>query len=283
MQTITLNNGVKMPQLGLGVFQILDSNETQQTVLTAIKHGYRLFDTAAAYHNEAAVGEALKASGVPREELFITSKLWIQDMTYEGAKAGLQRALDLLQLDYIDLYLLHQPIGDIYGAWRALEEAYHAGKIRAIGVSNFTAGKLAEFELFTDVKPAVNQVDLNVFNQQPDDLKFMQDRHIQPEAWGPFAEGKHGIFTDPTLTQIGQQYGKTPAQVALRWLLQRGVVVIPKSTHEQRMVENMAVFDFALTDADMAAIEAINLNASTIDHEVTPALIDRFLTIRVHD
>lgn len=280
MQTIKLNNGITMPQLGLGVFQVWDQEETRQTVATGLKLGYRLIDTAAAYHNEEAVGAAIRDSGVPREDLFVTSKLWVQDMTYTGAQRGFQDSLDKLGLDYLDLYLIHQPIGDIYGAWRALEELYAAGKIRAIGVSNFDPALLAAFTHFNQVKPAVNQIPLNVFHQQTADVDYLQATQIQPEAWGPFAEGQHDIFTNPVLQKIGEKYQKTAAQVALRWLIQRGIVVIPKSTHAERMQQNLDVFDFALLPTEMSGIATLELGQT---HAQTAADIDRIMQIKVHD
>lgn len=282
MQTVKLNNEVIMPQLGLGVFQVWDPAETQQTVETALELGYRLIDTAAAYHNETAVGAALAASAskVPREELFVTSKLWVQDMTYAGAQRGVRDSLAKLGLDYLDLYLIHQPIGDVYGAWRALEELYEAGKIRAIGVSNFSPALLAAFTHFNRIKPAVNQIPINVFQPQTAPVDYLQANGIQPEAWGPFAEGRHDLFTNEVLTKIGQRYHKTPAQVAIRWLIQRGVVVIPKSTHEQRLQENLEVFDFELLPADMVAITELEMPQN---HVRTAADVERILQITVHE
>lgn len=280
MQTVKLNNKVTMPQLGLGVFQVWDPAETQQTVETALELGYRLIDTAAAYHNEMAVGAALAASKVPREELFVTSKLWVQDMTYAGAQRGVRDSLAKLGLDYLDLYLIHQPIGDVYGAWRALEELYEAGKIRAIGVSNFSPALLAAFTHFNRIKPAVNQIPINVFQPQTAPVDYLQANGIQPEAWGPFAEGRHDLFTNEVLTKIGQRYHKTPAQVAIRWLIQRGVVVIPKSTHEQRLQENLEVFDFELLPADMVAITELEMPQN---HVRTAADVERILQITVHE
>lgn len=280
MQTVKLNNEVTMPQLGLGVFQVWDPDETQQTVETALELGYRLIDTAAAYHNETAVGAALAASKVPREELFVTSKLWVQDMTYAGAQRGVRDSLAKLGLDYLDLYLIHQPIGDVYGAWRALEELYETGKVRAIGVSNFSPALLAAFTHFNRIKPAVNQIPINVFQPQTAPVDYLQANGIQPEAWGPFAEGRHDLFTNEVLTKIGQRYHKTPAQVAIRWLIQRGVVVIPKSTHEQRLQENLEVFDFELLPADMVAITELEMPQN---HVRTAADVERILQITVHE
>ncbi|MCH4164441.1 MAG: aldo/keto reductase [Lentilactobacillus diolivorans] len=283
MDTVTLNNGVKMPQLGLGVFQISDYDVAKQSVLDGIKNGYRLIDTAAAYRNESAVGAAIKESGIDRKKLFVTSKLWVQDMSYEGAKQGFQTSLDNLGLDYIDLYLLHQPVGDTFGAWRALEEFYQAGKIRAIGVSNFDSAQLANLIAFNKVTPAVNQVELHVFNQKPEAIDYMRSKGVQPEAWAPFAEGKHHIFTQPLLKNIGDKYGKTPSQVALRWLLQRHVVAIPKSTHENRLIQNLDVFDFQLSADDMKEIATLDIGHSEIVNHQDPKFIEMLAGMRIHD
>lgn len=267
MEYTTLANGVKIPMEGFGVFQIPDEKECEQAVLDAIKTGYRLIDTAAAYFNEKAVGSAIKNCGVPREELFITSKLWIQDAGYENAKKAFQTTLDKLGLDYLDLYLIHQPFSDYYGSWRAMEELYEAGKIRAIGVCNFYPDRLADLCVNARIKPMVNQVELHPFFAQSNALTVMKEFGVVPEAWGPLAEGKHGIFTHPVLTEIGAKYGKTPAQVALRWNVQRGVVIIPKSTHAERMAENLDIWDFALTNDDMKKIDLLDLGHSEIvDH-----------------
>ena len=241
MEYVTLNNGVKMPKLGFGVYQIKDPAECEQAVLDAIATGYRLIDTAASYGNEEAVGSALKKCGVPREELFITTKLWISDTSYEKAKAAFQKSLDKLGLEYLDLYLIHQPLNDYYGAWRAMEELYQDGKVRAIGVCSFYPDRLADLCETVEVKPAVNQVELHPFFQQEDALALMKEYGVHPEAWGPFAEGNHGIFTHPVLTKIGEKYKKSAAQVALRWNTQRGVTVIPKSVHKERMEQNMNI------------------------------------------
>ena len=255
----------------------------EQAVSDALEVGYRLIDTAAAYFNEEAVGAAIKKSSIPREELFITTKLWIQDASYEGAKAAFQTSLDKLGLDYIDLYLIHQPMSDYYGAWRAMEELYEAGKIRAIGVCNFYPERLADLCANAKVMPAVNQVELHPFFAQAGALETMKEYGVQPEAWGPLAEGKHNIFTHPVLTEIGGKYGKTAAQVALRWNAQRGVVIIPKSTHKERMEENMDIWDFSLSDEDMAAISKLDLGHSEIiDH--TSAETAKFLNSwKIHD
>lgn len=264
---VTLNNGVKMPMEGFGVFQVPEAAVCGQAVSDALAAGYRLIDTAAAYFNEEAVGAAVKKSGIPREELFITTKLWIQDASYEGAKKAFETSLHKLGLDYLDLYLIHQPMSDYYGAWRAMEELYEEGKIRAIGVCNFYPDRLADLCANMKVTPAVNQVELHPFFAQTGALAFMKEAGVQPEAWGPMAEGKHGIFTHPVLTKIGAKYGKTAAQVALRWNTQRGVVIIPKSTHKERMEENLNIWDFTLSDEDMGAISALDLGHSEIiDH-----------------
>lgn len=267
MEFVTLNNGVKMPMEGFGVFQVPEAAVCEQAVSDALATGYRLIDTAAAYFNEEAVGAAIRKSDIPREELFITTKLWIQDASYEGAKKAFDTSLHKLGLDYLDLYLIHQPMSDYYGAWRAMEELYEEGKIRAIGVCNFYPDRLADLCANMKVLPAVNQVELHPFFAQTGALAAMKEAGVQPEAWGPMAEGKHGIFTHPVLTQIGGKYGKTAAQVALRWNTQRGVVVIPKSTHKERMEENLNIWDFTLTDEDMEAIGALDLGHSEIiDH-----------------
>ncbi len=269
MEFVTLNNGVKMPMEGFGVFQVPEAAVCEQAVCDALDVGYRLIDTAAAYFNEEAVGAAIKKSGIPREELFITTKLWIQDAGYEKAKKAFAVSLQKLGLDYIDLYLIHQPMSDYYGAWRAMEELYEEGKIRAIGVCNFYPDRLADLCANAKVTPMVNQVELHPFFAQTKALAVMKEAGVQPQAWGPLAEGKHGIFTHPVLTEIGAKYGKTAAQVALRWNTQRGVVIIPKSTHKERMEENLAIWDFSLSDEDMEAIGRLDLGHSEIiDHSL---------------
>ena len=283
MEFVTLRNGVTMPLEGFGVFQVPDAAVCQQAVSEALETGYRLIDTAAAYFNEEAVGAALKNCGIPREELFITTKLWIQDAGYESAKAAFQTSLDKLGLEYLDLYLIHQPMNDYYGAWRAMEELYEEGKIRAIGVCNFYPDRLTDLCLNARIAPMVNQVELHPFFAQDAALENMRDLGVQPEAWGPLAEGKHGIFTHPVLAEIGQKYGKTAAQVALRWNAQRGVVVIPKSTHKERMEENLDFWDFSLTEEDRNAIAALDLGHSEIiDHSA--AQTAKFLNgWKIHD
>ncbi len=267
MEYTTLSNGVKMPMEGFGVFQVTDATICEQAVTDALNAGYRLIDTAAAYFNEEAVGVAIKKSGIAREELFITTKLWIQDAGYESAKKAFQTSLDKLGLDYIDLYLIHQPMNDYYGSWRAMEELYEQGKIRAIGVCNFYPERLTDLCLNVKIKPMVNQVELHPFFAQTDAIENMRKFEVQPQAWGPMAEGKHGIFTHTVLTEIGKKYKKTAAQVALRWNIQRGVVIIPKSVHKERIVQNLNIWDFKLSKEDMKAISALDLGHSEIiDH-----------------
>ena len=283
MEYAVLNNGSKMPMEGFGVFQVPDPAQCEQAVLDAIASGYRLIDTAAAYMNEKAVGEAIKKCGVPREELFITTKLWVQDAGYEGAKKAIQTSLDNLGLDYLDLYLLHQPMGDYIGAYRAMEEAYKEGKLRAIGVCNFYPARLADLCETVEVKPAVNQVELHPFFQQEDALALMKEYGVIPEAWGPFAEGNYGIFTHPVLTKIGDKYGKTAAQTALRWNVQRGVVVIPKSVHKDRMEQNMDIWDFELSGEDMEEIAKLDLGHSEIVNPDDPAFVKMLHTMKIHE
>ena len=269
MEYTVLNNGVKMPMEGFGVFQVSDSAVCERAVLEAVSAGYRSIDTAAAYFNEEAVGAALKKCGVPRGELFITTKLWIQDAGYENAKRAFETSLKKLGLDYLDLYLIHQPFGDYYGSWRAMEELYRQGKIRAIGVSNFYPDRLTDLYVNAEVKPAVNQIELHPFFAQKSALENMKELGVCPEAWAPLAEGNHGIFTHPVLERIAGKYGKTPAQVALRWNTQRGVVIIPKSTHKERIEENFDIWDFALTPSEMSEIDALDLGKShIIDHSL---------------
>ena len=283
IQTVKLNNGVEMPLEGFGVFQVPDHAVCEQAVLDAIASGYRLIDTAAAYMNEEAVGKAIAKCGVPREELFITTKLWVQDASYEGAKAAIDTSLRKLGLDYLDLYLIHQPMGDYIGAYRAMEEAYKAGKLRAIGVCNCYPQILADICETVDVIPAVNQVELHPFFQQENALALMKQYGVQPEAWGPFAEGNHGIFTHPVLTGIGSKYGKSAAQVALRWNVQRGVVVIPKSVHKDRMEQNLDIWDFTLSDEDMAEIAAMDIGHSEIVDHSDPKSVQMLHQLKVHE
>lgn len=283
MEFVTLNNGVKMPLEGFGVFQVPDPAVCEQAVLDAIATGYRLVDTAAAYMNEQAVGTAIQKCGVPREELFITTKLWVQDASYEGAKRAIETSLRNLGLDYIDLYLIHQPMGDYIGAYRAMEEAYREGKLKAIGVCNFYPNRLADLCETVEVTPAVNQVELHPFFQQENALTLMKEYGVVPEAWGPFAEGNHGIFTHPVLTEIGKQYGKTAAQVALRWNVQRGVVVIPKSIHKNRMEQNIDIWDFRLSEEDMTQIAKLDLDHSEIVDHSDPGFVKMLHSMKVHD
>ena len=277
----TLNNGVEMPRLGFGVFQ--SGGDTKQAALWALEAGYRHIDTAKAYHNEDAVGEAIKESGIDRKELFITTKLWVQDASYEGAKRAIETSLRNLGLDYIDLYLIHQPMGDYIGAYRAMEEAYREGKLKAIGVCNFYPNRLADLCETVEVTPAVNQVELHPFFQQENALTLMKEYGVVPEAWGPFAEGNHGIFTHPVLTEIGKQYGKTAAQVALRWNVQRGVVVIPKSIHRNRMEQNIDIWDFQLSEKDMAQIAKLDLGHSEIVDHSDPGFVKMLHSMKIHE
>ena len=267
MKYTILNNGIKMPMVGFGVFQIHDAKTTQTVVEEAIKTGYRLIDTAQVYGNEEAVGEAIKASGVPREELFITTKLWISDFSYEAAKDAFNESLRKLDLDYVDLYLLHQPFGDIFGAWRALEELYKEGKIKAIGVSNFKPDQLANLAAFNEVTPAVNQIELHVFNQKEDEQAYMLSKGVQTESWGAFAEGQFDVFNNPVLKEIAEKYSKTTAQVMLRWQLQRGIVSLSKSANPERVRQNFDIFDFELSAEDMDKIATLNTNTTVFsDH-----------------
>lgn len=273
MDYVILRNGVKMPQEGFGVFQIRDLDECERVVTDAIDSGYRLIDTAESYGNESAVGKAIAKSGVNRADLFISTKLWVTNTSYEGAKAAIDRSIENLGVDYLDLYLIHQAMGDYIGAWRAMTEAYKEGRIRAIGVCNFYPHRLADFCETVDELPAVNQVELHPFFQQENALSLMREYGVQPMAWAPFAEGKHGIFTHPVLTKIGEKYGKGAGQVALRWNMQRGVVVIPKSTHRERMEQNIDVFDFSLTDEEMREIAALDIGHSEIIDHTDPKLV----------
>lgn len=274
MEYVTLNNGVKMPILGFGVYQIKDPKECEQAVADAISVGYRLIDTAASYGNEEAVGRAVRRCKVPREELFITTKLWISDTSYEGARKAFQKSMDKLGLDYLDLYLIHQPMNDYYGAWRAMTELYKEGKIRAIGVCSFYPDRLADLVAFNEVAPAVNQVETNIFFQQKKAQEVMEEKGVQMESWAPFAEGRGNLFGNPVLKGIGEKYGKSVAQVVLRWQIQRGIVCIPKSVKKERMEQNIQVFDFELSDADMELIAALDTNCSAFFDNRDPAVID---------
>ena len=273
MQHITLNNGLKMPIVGYGVFQIADAGECERSVVDAIETGYRLIDTAASYMNEAAVGKGLRASGVPREQLFVTSKLWVQDNGYERTQRAIDKSLSRLDLDYLDLFLIHQPFGDVHGSWRAMQDAYRVGKLRAIGVSNFHPDRLMDIKAFNEIAPAVNQVEVNPFQQQLESVPFMKEIGVQAEAWAPFAEGRNGLFQNEVLLGIAQRHGKSVGQVVLRWLIQRGIVVLAKSVRKDRMAENIAVFDFELADSDMTRIAALDTNTSSFFSHRDPTIV----------
>lgn len=267
MQKVTLNNCVQMPILGFGVFQIPDAAECEKAVIDAIATGYRLIDTAASYLNEEAVGNAIKNCGIAREELFITTKLWLQGHGYEKTKAAFQRSLDRLQLDYLDLYLIHQPYGDIFGSWKAMQELYHEGKIKAIGVANFQSDRMMDLIINSGFTPAVNQIETHPFHQQIETQKFLQENNVQIESWGPFAEGRNNLFHNEVLSAIGEKYNKSVAQVVLRWLTQRGIVAIPKSVRKERMAENFNIFDFELSAQDMEQIATLdNKESLFFDH-----------------
>lgn len=273
MQKVKLNNGVEMPILGFGVFQVKDLSECERSVVDAIETGYRLIDTAQSYENEEAVGKAIKRSGVKREELFITTKLWIQSDGYQGAKKAFESSLKRLQLDYIDLYLIHQPYGDVYGEWRAMQELYWEKKVKAIGVSNFHPDRLIDLIIHNEVVPAVNQIETHPFHQQIQTQKFLEENNVQIESWGPFAEGKNNLFHNELLLSIGKKYNKSVAQVVIRWLTQRGVVAIPKSVRKERMAENFNSLDFELSAEDMEAIKTLDTNASLFFDHRDPAMV----------
>lgn len=273
MKTVTLNNGVAMPILGYGVFQIPDLKECERSVAAALQVGYRLIDTAASYGNEEAVGTAIRQSGIPRDQLFITTKLWVSDAGYDRAKKAFERSLQRLQLDYLDLYLIHQPYGDVYGSWRAMEELYREKRIRAIGVSNFHPDRVMDLMLHNQVKPAVNQIETHPFHQQVETQKFLQKNAIQIESWGPFAEGKNNIFQNEMLRSLAAKHRKTIAQVVLRWLTQRGVVAIPKSVRKERMAENFTIFDFELQPEDMAAIASLDTKQTAFFDHRDPEMV----------
>ena len=273
MQHVTLNNGITMPVLGFGVFQIPDPAECERSVIEAIGAGYRLIDTAASYMNEAAVGNGLRHSGIAREQLFITSKLWVQDTGYERTRDAIDASLRRLQLEYLDLFLIHQPYGDVHGSWRAMQDAYRAGKLRAIGVSNFQSGRLMDIIAFNDIAPAVNQIEVNPFHQQADSVAFMQEHGVQAQAWAPFAEGRNQLFGNPVLLGIAGKYGKSAGQVVLRYLVLRGIAVLAKTVRPERMLENLAVFDFDLDEADMAAIATLETGASSFFSHRDPAIV----------
>ena len=278
MEYVILNNGTKMPLLGFGVFQMRDFKECEKCVEDAIGVGYRSIDTAASYLNEEAVGHGIRNSGLPRDQLFVTTKLWIQDASYEGAKRAVDHSLKRLHLDYLDLYLIHQPYGDVYGAWRALEELHKAGTLKAIGISNFYPDRVVDFVLHNEVAPAVNQIEINPFHQQVDTQKLLEKYNIQTEGWAPFAEGQNGIFQNETLCAIGAKYGKSVAQVIVRWHIQRKVVVIPKSVKKERMAENFSVFDFTLSAEDMDAIRALDTNATAFFNHRDPEWVEKLGT-----
>jgi len=283
MQKVKLNNGVEMPILGFGVFQVTDLAECERSVLDAISTGYRLIDTAASYMNEEAVGKAIKSSGIKREELFITTKLWIQSNGYDGTKKFFDNSLKRLQLDYLDLYLIHQPFGDVYGEWRAMEDLYKEGKIKAIGVSNFLPDRLIDLIIHNEIVPTVNQIETHPFHQQIETQNFLNENNVQIESWGPFAEGKNNIFHNELLLSIGKKYNKSIAQVILRWLTQRGVIVIPKSVRKERMEENFNSLDFELSTKDMEAIKTLDTKASLFFDHRDPAKVkwlgERKLTV----
>jgi len=273
VQNVKLNNGVEIPILGFGVFQITDSAECERSVIDAIQSGYNHIDTAASYLNEEAVGRGIKQSGVARENLFITTKLWIQSNGYEGTLKAFERSLKRLQLDYIDLYLIHQPYGDVYGEWRAMEELYQQGKVRAIGVANFQPDRIMDLMIHNQIAPALNQIEVNPFQQQIDTQKFLQDNNVQTEAWAPFAEGRNNIFQNELLLSIGAKHNKSVAQVILRWVIQRGIITLAKSTRKERMVENINVFDFELSAEDMAAITTLDTKTSSFFDHRDPAMV----------
>jgi len=277
MQSVRLNNGIDMPLLGFGVFQMTDLVECERSVVDAIEVGYRLIDTAASYENEEAVGKAIKSSGVPRDELFITTKLWIADTGYEATKRAFQRSIGRLQLDYLDLYLIHQPYGDVFGSWRAMEELYREGLIKAIGVSNFHPDRVMDFIIHNEVMPAVNQIETHPFHQQVETQKFLEENQVQIESWGPFAEGKNNIFHNELLRSMAEKHTKSVAQVILRWLIQRGIVIIPKSVRRERMVENFDAFGFKLEDDEMKAIRTLDTATSLFFDHRDPAMV-KFLS-----
>jgi 2,5-diketo-D-gluconate reductase A len=281
MQTIKLNNGVEMPLLGLGVFQVSNPEECEQAVIAAIQSGYRLIDTASFYYNEAAVGNAIKKSGVPREELFITTKLWVSDGGYENTKAAFERSLQKLGLEYLDLYLIHQALGDYYGSWRAMEELYKEGKIRAIGVSNFFPDRMVDLIAHNQVVPAVNQIEVNPFYQREAEHGLLHKNGVVTQSWASFAEGKNDFFNNPVLTAIGAKYNKSVAQVTLRWLIQRGIAVIPKSVREERIVQNNNIWDFELAAEDMAAITALDTRKSVFFDHRDPETVEWLTSLKV--
>jgi 2,5-diketo-D-gluconate reductase A len=280
MQKVVLNNGLEMPILGLGVFQMTDLEECERSVYDAIQIGYRLIDTAASYENEEAVGKGIRRSGVPRQDLFVTTKLWLADAGYEKTKRAFDRSLQRLGLDYLDLYLIHQPYGDVYGSWRAMEELYRAGRAKAIGVSNFHPDRVMDLILHNEATPTVNQIETHPFHQQVETQKFLQENNVQIESWGPFAEGRNNIFHNDVLRSVAGKYGKSVAQVILRWLTQRGVVAIPKSVRPERIVENFDVFDFKLSAEDIAAIAKLDTGQSAFFDHRDPEVVRRLGTAR---
>lgn len=273
MRNLVLNNGIEMPILGFGVFQIPDARECERAVKDAIETGYRLIDTAASYLNEAAVGNAIKNSGIPREDLFITTKLWVQDTGYEKTKTAFQKSLDRLQLDYLDLYLIHQPYGDVFGSWRAMQELYHEGRVRAIGVANFRPDRITDLIINSGFTPAINQIETHPFHQQMETQKFLLENEVQIQSWGPFAEGKNNIFHNEVLSAIGEKYDKSVAQVILRWLIQRAIIAIPKSVRKERMTENFEIFDFELSQEDLQSIAALDSGSSLFFDHRDPAMV----------
>jgi 2,5-diketo-D-gluconate reductase A len=273
MHYVTLNNGLKMPILGFGVFQIPDPRDCERSVIDAIESGYRLIDTAASYMNEESVGKGVKNSGIDRDHLFITSKLWVQHTGYDATREAIDNSLQRLQLDYLDLYLIHQPYGDVHGSWRAMEEAYRDGKLRAIGVSNFHPDRLMDIMAFNEVAPAVNQIEVNPFHQQDESTAFITENGVQAEAWAPFAEGRNNLFHNEVLTAIAAKHGKSIGQVVLRWLVQRNIVALAKTVRRERMLENLDVFDFALDDADMGAIAKLETGTSSFFSHRDPAMV----------
>lgn len=273
MQTVRLNNGVEMPILGFGVFQVPNPMECEESVSEALATGYRLIDTAASYLNENAVGNAIRKSGIPRNELFITTKLWLQDAGYEKTKMAFERSMDKLQVDYLDLYLIHQPYSDVHGSWRAMEELYEHGRVRAIGLSNFQPDRVMDIIAFNKICPAVNQIETHPFYQQHETQKFLQENDVQHESWGPFAEGKYDLFKNKVLSEIASHYNKSIAQVVLKWLTQRGIVAIPKSVRKERIKENFDIFDFSLTEEDMLIIQSLDQKVSAFFDHRDPAII----------
>ncbi|ELY99258.1 aldo/keto reductase [Natrialba asiatica] len=282
METVKLNNDVEMPILGFGTYQIEDLEVCERSVSEALRTGYRLIDTAAGYENEEAVGRAIETSDVAREDVFVTTKLWIQDAGYESTKRAFERSLDRLGLDYLDLYLIHQPFGDVHGSWQAMEDLYNEDKIRAIGVSNFHPDRLIDLIVQNEVVPAVNQIETHPFYQRTEDAEFLSRHEIQHESWGPFAEGRNNLFENDVLVSIGEQYSKSAAQVVLRWLIQRGIVAIPKSVHKERIVENFDIFDFDLTIKDMNAISELNESEPLFPDHRDPEFVKRLSEVEAN-